>query len=178
MQPPGAQETVTPQSSWGDKESSELAAYNYMSGCMLDVETYRQAMDKFGEETQSQEEQWRKLHEAYVGNLTRLHDAMQRSDVVFWDPPERVGMKKNKNWLAQAVAGCVAHRRNLKAILGVKESDICQVNVFALYSLGTAKRTTLESIARVLPQLPGLTLVFFAVIPKKLKRVSWRFCSW
>ena len=52
MQPPGAQETITLQSSWGDNEAAELAAYNYV-----------QAMGKFGEETQSQEEQWRKLHE-------------------------------------------------------------------------------------------------------------------
>ena len=88
----------------GDKEAAELAAYNYASGCMLGVATYRQAMDKLGEETQSREEQWRTLHEAYVGNLNRLHDVMQRSDVVFWEPPQRVGMKKNKDWLSTAVA--------------------------------------------------------------------------
>ena len=136
---------------------------------MLDVATYRQAMDKLGEETQSREEQWRTLHEAYVGNLNRLHDVMQRSDVVFWEPPQRVGMKKNKDWLSTAVAASIAHRRNLKTILGVTESDICQVNVLALYSLGTAKRNTLQSIAKSLPQLPGLTLLFLPVIPNKLK---------
>ena len=156
----------------GDKEAAELAAYNYVSGCMLDVETYRQAMDKFGEETECQEEQWRKLYEAYVGSLTRMHDAMQRSDVVFWEPPQRVGMKRNKDWLSKAVVASVAHRRILKTILGVRESDICQVNVFALYSLGTAKKNILQSIAQSLPQLPGMTLVFFPVIPKKLKRVT------
>ena len=111
-----------------------------MSGCMLDVEAYRKAMDKFGEETPSQEEQWRKLHETYVGNLNRLHDAMQRSDVVFWEPPQRVGMKRNPDWLSKAVTASVAHRRNLKTILGLKEPEICQVNVFALYALGTAKK--------------------------------------
>ena len=75
------------------------------------------------------------------GNLTRLHTAMQQSDVVYWEPPQRVGMKKNKTWLAKAVTASVAHRRNLKTILGVKDSDICQVYVFALYALGTAKKT-------------------------------------
>ena len=39
----------------GDNEAAELAAYNYV-----------QAMGKFGEETQSQEEQWRKLHETFA----------------------------------------------------------------------------------------------------------------
>ena len=81
------------------------------------------------------------MQEAYVGNLNRLHDAMQASDVVFWEPPQRVGMKRNPDWLSQAVKASVAHRRDLKTILGVKDHDICQVNVFALYTLGTAKNT-------------------------------------
>ena len=41
---------------------------------------------------------------------------------------------------------------------------------YALYSLGKAK--VLQSIAQSLPQLLGMTLVFFPVIPKKLKRVT------
>ena len=85
---------------------------------------------------------------------------MQQSDVVYWEPPQRVGMKRNKTWLAKAVAASVAHRRSLKTILGVKDSDICQVNVFALYALGTAKKNTLEAIAATLDKLPGMTLVF------------------
>ena len=85
-----------------------------MSGCILDVETYRKAMDKFGEENQAQEEQWRLLHETYVSNLTRLHDAMQRSDVVFWEPPQRVGVKRNADWRSNAVSATVARRGNLK----------------------------------------------------------------
>ena len=85
---------------------------------------------------------------------------MQKSDVVYWEPPQRVGMKRNKNWLAKAVIASVAHRRDLKTILGVKESDICQVNVFALHCLGTVKKTTLDAIAQSLEKLPGMTLVF------------------
>ena len=108
---------------------------------MLDVTTYREAMEKFGEEADVQEKQWRTLQEKYVGNLTRLHSAMQQSDVVYWEPPQRVGMKRNKTWLTKAVTASAARRRNLKTILGVKDSDICQVNVFAVYSLGTAKNT-------------------------------------
>lgn len=122
--------------------------------------TYRQAMEKFGEDAEVHEKQWRTLQEKYVGNLTRLHTAMQQSDVVYWEPPQRVGMKKNKAWLSKAVIASQAHRRNLKTILGVKDSDICQVNVFALYALGTAKKNTLEAIAQTLDKLPGLTLVF------------------
>ena len=86
----------------------------------------------------------------YVANFTRLHTAMQQSDVVYWEPPQRVGMKRNTTWLAKAVLASVAHRRDLKTILGVKDSDICQVNVFALYSLGTAKKRTLDAIAQSL----------------------------
>ena len=125
----------------GEQQAAELAAHNYVSGCMIDVSSYRQATEKFGEETQSQEDQWRKLQETYVGNITRLHDAMQQSDMVFWEPPQRNGMKRNKDWVGKAVTASVAHRRNLKTVLGVKDSDICQVNVFALYSLGTVKKT-------------------------------------
>ena len=99
--------------------------------------------------------------EKYLGNLTRLHSAMLRSDVAYWEPPQRVGMKRNKDGLTKAVTASVAHRRNLKTILGVKDSDICQVNVFALYSLGTAKKNTLDAIAQSLEKLPGMTLVFF-----------------
>ena len=70
-----------------------------MSGVLLDVDSYQTAVDKFEEDTQAQEEQWRNLHGMYVSNLTRLHEAMQQSDVVFWEPPQRVGMKRNKDWL-------------------------------------------------------------------------------
>ena len=150
----------TPSKLLGDKEASDLASFNYVSGCMLDVTTYRQAMEKFGEEAEVQEEQWRTLQEKYVANLTRLHTAMQQSDVAYWEPSQRVGMRRNKTWLAKAVAASVAHRRSLKTILGVKDSDICQVNVFALYALGTAKKNTLEAIAATLDKLPGMTLVF------------------
>ena len=130
-----------PQKLLADHVAEELSAINYMSSCMLDVEAYRSAVEKFGEEAESKEEQWRKLQDAYVGNLNRLHDAMQRSDVVFWEPPQRVGMKRNPDWLYKAVTASVAHRRNLKTILGLKEAEICQVNVFALYTLGTANTT-------------------------------------
>ena len=137
-----------------------------MSGVLLDVDSYAIAMDKFEEDTQAQEEQWRNLHGMYVSNLTRLHEAMQQSDVVFWEPPQRVGTKRNKDWLGNTVAASLAHRRKLKTILGVKDVDIFQVNVFPLYSMGTGKKNTLNSIAAVLPQLPGLSLVFYPEIPK------------
>ena len=144
----------------GDKEAAELTSFNFMSGCCLDVKDYREAVGKFGEESEVQEKQWRTLHTNYVSNLTRLHNAMQLSDVVYWDPPQRVGMKKNKAWLTSAVSASNAHRRNLKTIMGIRVSDICQVNVFSLYTLGTAKKQTLDAIAQPLEKLPGMTLIF------------------
>ena len=127
---------------------------------MLDVTNYREAMEKFGEEAEVQEKQWRTLQEKYVGNLTRLHTAMQQSDVVYWEPPQRVGMKRNVTWMESAVTASNAHRRKLKTILGITDSDICQVNVFALYNFGTAKKAGLYAIAESLERLPGMALVF------------------
>ena len=85
---------------------------------MLEVKAYCGAMEKLGEEAAMQEKQWRTLQEKYVGNLTRLHAAMQQRDVVYWKPPQRVGMKRNNAWLAKAVTASVAHRRDLKTIMG------------------------------------------------------------
>ena len=70
-------------------------------------------------------------------------------------------MKRNKTWLAKAVTASVAHRRDLNTILGVKDSDICQANVFALCSLGPAKKNTLVAIAQSLEKVawhdPGVS---------------------
>ena len=115
----GARGESHPSKLLGDREAAELASYNCVSGCPLDVTTYRGAMEKLGEEADAQENQWRTLQEKYVGNLTILPSAMQQSDVVYWEPPQRVGMKRNKTWLANAVTASVAHRRDLKPILGV-----------------------------------------------------------
>ncbi len=156
----------------GDAQAKELAAFNYTSSCMLDVEAYSEAMKKCGEEAEAVEEQWKELRLKYVSNLSRLHITMQQSDVVFWEPAQRVGVKKNKNWIANAVSACVAHRRNLKTILGVRDADICQVNVFSLHTLGTVKKSTLDAIAASLPQLFGLSILFYPVIPKRLKRTD------
>ena len=59
----GASGESHPSKLLGDKEASELASFNYVSGCMLDVTTYREAMDKFGEEAGVHETQWRTLQE-------------------------------------------------------------------------------------------------------------------
>ena len=54
---------------------------------------------------------------------------------MFWEPPQRVGMKRNKDWLSKAVAASVAHPRNLKTSEGIGHlSGKC----VCLYSLGTA----------------------------------------
>ena len=59
----GASGERHPSKLLGDREAAELASFNYVSGCMLDVTTYREAMEKFGEETDVQEKQWRTLQE-------------------------------------------------------------------------------------------------------------------
>ena len=43
-------------------------------------------------------------------------------------------------WMEHAAQAAVAHRRKLKQIMCVKDGGILQVNVFALYSLGTVKK--------------------------------------
>ena len=40
------------------REAAALASFNYVSGCMLDAITYREAMGKFGAEADAQEHQW------------------------------------------------------------------------------------------------------------------------
>ena len=95
---------------------------------------------------------------------------MQQSDVVFWETPERLSVRKNQKWMERAAQAAVAHRWKLKVILGVKDADILQVNVFALYTLGTVKKCVLNTIAKFLPSLPGLTMIFYPVTPKRLHR--------
>jgi hypothetical protein len=162
----------------GDAEAAELAAYNYVSSCVLDVESYRHAMEKFTEETDAMEKQWRELHSKFAANLGRVHQSMQQSDIVFWEPPQRLGVKRTKAWLEAAVTASVSHRRNLKTILGVKDTDICQINVFSLYTLGTVKKNTLSAIASSLSHLEGVSILFYPVIPKKLKRATVDTISW
>ena len=144
----------------GDQDAAELAGFNYTSSCMLDVQSYRKATAKFTDETHALELQWRDLHGKYTSNLTRLHDSMQQSDVVFWEPPQRVGLRKNKEWLGKAVAAANSHRRALKTILGVSDDQIFQVSVFSLYALGTVKKNILQAIAAQLPNLKGVAIIF------------------
>ena len=65
----GASGESHPSKLLGDKEAAELASFNYVSGCMLDVTTYREAMGKFGEETDVQEKQWITLQENMLATL-------------------------------------------------------------------------------------------------------------
>ena len=105
----------------GDQEAAELAGFNYTSSCLLDVQSHRKATAKLADEANVVELQWRDLYSKYTSNLRMLHASMQQSDVVFWEPPQRVGMRKNKEWLGKAVAAANSHRRQLKTILGVRD---------------------------------------------------------
>ena len=165
----------------GDAEAKELAAYNYASSCALDVDSYRKAIAKFGENNTALDTQWKDLHEKFTSNLLRLHASLQQSDVVFWEPPKRAGLRKNKEWLSVAATAAMAHRRKLKTILGVGEDQICQVNVFALYTLGTVKKNMLADIAKVLPALGGISVIFSSdpqqiETPDSGRRSLWREC--
>ena len=42
----GASGESHPSTLLGDKDAAELASFNYVSGCMLDVATYREAMER------------------------------------------------------------------------------------------------------------------------------------
>ena len=54
-----------PSNLLGDVAAQELVAYDHTSDCMLDVESYRKAMEKFGEETEAVEKQWRELRSVF-----------------------------------------------------------------------------------------------------------------
>ena len=94
----------------GDAEAGKLAAYNYVSSCLLDVDRYRKAITKFGESNSALEDQWKHLHDKFISNLNRLHEALQLSDVVFWEPSRRVGARRTADWLDTAAAAAQAHR--------------------------------------------------------------------
>ena len=105
-----------------------------------------------------------------VGNLTRLHRAMQQSDVVYWEPPQRVGMKRNQTWLANVVTASVAHRRNLKTILGVKDSDICQNKCVRIVQPRDCEENHTRRHCSVTGKVAWCDPGVFPVIPKTLKR--------
>ena len=65
----GASGESHPSKLLGDREAADLAAFNCMSGCMFDVTTYREAVEKLGEEAEVQEKQWRTLQEHMLATL-------------------------------------------------------------------------------------------------------------
>ena len=97
---------------------------------------------------------------------------MQKSDVVYWESPRRVGVRKNPEWLSEAAHAANCHRRTLRTLVGVSDADIFQVNVFSLHCLGTSKKNMLAQISKVLTVLGGVSLVFYPVIPKKIQRTT------
>ena len=112
---------------------------NYMSSITLDVHAYQAAMECLTEENNSMGRQWEHLRTARIKDIQRFQAALQGSDALFWTLETRRKMSSNKAWLHSAVGEAMEHRRKLKAIVGVKDDDIFQVNVFPLYTLGTYK---------------------------------------
>ncbi len=85
---------------------------------------------------------------------------MQASDICFWAPENRRGLRSNSDWMLAAVGAAAKHKANLKTIIGCTAEDILQVNVFSLHTLGSTKKHVLEKLKGVLPQLQGITVVF------------------
>ena len=97
-------------------------------------------MSKLVVDDEAVQSQWIMLKENLKKDIQQFHDTMQQSDVVFWEMPERSSLRKDPKWMEHAAQAAVAHRRKLKHIMGVKDGDILQDKVFALYSLGTVEK--------------------------------------
>ena len=86
----GASGESHPSKLLGDREAAELASFNYVSGCMLDVTTYREAMEKFGEEADAQEKQWRALQEHMLATLPDCIRPCSRAMLCTGNHPSRL----------------------------------------------------------------------------------------
>ena len=145
---------------------------NLTSGILIDVQNYKVANSQLGTDHASQTKVWDDLRIRHVQDVKRFQKAMQMSDVVFWESETRRGLRNNGDWLSAAVGAAVKHRANLKTIIGCKDDEILQVNVFSLYALGTTKKYVLEKIKSVLPLLNGSPIVFYPVLPRGARRTT------
>ena len=60
----------------GDKEAEELVQFNYVSGCLLDVNAYREAMSKLNEEDEAVQSQWIMLKENHKKDIQQFQDTI------------------------------------------------------------------------------------------------------
>ena len=138
-------------------EAEELTEANYMSSLMLDIVSFMKAKELLQEEHGSLQQRWEHCTELFVNDIKRFQKSMAASDICFWQPTDRRGLRLNAKWLFDAVSAANANRTRVKGLLGIKDEDILQVNVLCLHQLGTVKRQVLKNCAAALPGLSGIT---------------------
>ena len=135
----------------GKDEAAQLNAINFVASFQVDINNYNIAAKALSEEREGLVSQWQLLQKKHVEDVKRFQHAMQGSDICFWQPSLRKKLRQNKEWLTVAVQEALQHKQTLKKVMGCRGSDILQVNVFALYMLGTTKKTVIRnqiSVAR------------------------------
>ena len=152
------------------QEAQELNAANYVSALILDVDAYRIAANKLGEEVEAVETHWQSGKAQHVQDVKRFQATMQQSEFVIWEVEAKKALKKNVSWLNSAAEECVVHRRRVRTLVGCKDEDILQVNVFPLYNFGTLKKGVLRQIKSVLANLKGISIVFYPFMPRNPRR--------
>ena len=153
-------------------QAKQLTVATYISSIALDVHTYETAIESLKEENTNMETKWEGLRKLHIEDVQRFQAALQGSDAVFWTPESRKKMAQNKTWLHSAVGEAMENRKRLKTIVGIKDDDIFQVNVFPFYTMGTYKKQFAEAVKQVLPKLKGITLIFYPIMARNTHRKS------
>ena len=156
----------------GKEEAAELNSINYVAGFRVDIDNFRRAAKVMDDENSTLMEQWKVLHVNHVTDVKRFQKAMQGSDLTFWEPSVKKKLRANKDWMSVAAQEAQLHKENLKKVLGCRDEDILQINVFTLYMMGTTKKNTLNAIKSVLPSLKGISLIFYPFMPRCTHRVQ------
>ena len=130
------------QPCWGKAEADELNMTNYLSAMFLDVDRYTKAVASMNQQNNDLNDRWVELRNKHVKDVKQFQANMQNTELVFWASEEQTKLSARRNWLDEAVRAANGHRRVLRTVLGVREEDICQVNVFPLYTMGTKKKET------------------------------------
>ena len=76
----------------------------------------------------------------HVKDVKQFQANLQNTELVFWASEEKTKLSARRNWLGAAVRAANGHRRVIRTVLNVWAEDICQVNVFPLYTMGTKKK--------------------------------------
>ena len=135
----------------GKAEADELNVTSYLSAMMLDVDRYLKAVASSNQQQTDLKDRWVELRNQHVKAVKQFQANQQNTEVVFWASEEKKKLSARRNWLDKAVRSANAHRRVIRTVLNVREEDICQVNAFPLYTMGTKKKKRLDAIKLNLP---------------------------